>query len=129
MEGDESRSEPLDELDALIRRFAESGHVPEGAAIGEGGGAVHGRDGHDGDIRSFVYRGHEVQIATHYEVMIDGERWDGNLAVRQDGTVTYHGLPQYALPSAVKLIEAVIDTTYESPEAVRDAIRAADEEE
>lgn len=121
-------SEPADHLEALIRRFSESGYAPEGADIEDD----HARDGghdHGGDVRRFEYRGHTVEIATHYAVAIDGQPWEGHLAVHHDGTVTYHGLPQYAVPSAVELLQAVIDTTYEAPEAVRAAIEAARRDE
>ena len=129
MEGSDPSPERVDELDELIQRFAESGYAPEGADVDEALAARHDH-GHDGgdDVRRFEYRGHTVEIATHYEVAIDGEPWKGHLAARPDGTVTYHGLPQYAVPSAVELIQAVIDTTYEAPEAVRAAIEAAREE-
>jgi hypothetical protein len=129
MEGSDPSPELVDELDELIQRFAESGYAPEGAEVDEAHAAQHDH-GHDGgdDVRRFEYRGHAVEIATHYEVTIDGEPWKGHLAARPDGTVTYHGLPQYAVPSAVELIQAVVDTTYEAPEAVRAAIEAAREE-
>jgi hypothetical protein len=124
MERTESSREPAEELDSLIARFAESGYAPEGAEIDDDDHGGHGDDG----VRRFTYRGHEVEIATHYEITIDGQRWGGHLAPRVDGTVTYHGLPQYAVPSAVELIQAVIDTTYLAPEDVRAAIEAASED-
>jgi hypothetical protein len=123
MEGHEPRQESVDELDTLIERFADSGHAPDGAEI-EHDNHRHGDHDHDG-ARRFEYRGHDVEIVTHYEITIDGELWEGHLTPRLDGTVTYHGLPQYAVPSAVELVQAVIDTTYEAPEAVRAAIDAA----
>jgi hypothetical protein len=43
--------------------------------------------------------------------------------------VTYHGLPQYAIPSAVDLIRTVIDYDEDTPEELRAAFRAAQEEE
>ena len=126
MEGNDPNREPVEELDSLIQRFIESGYAPDGAEI-EGEHPEHG--GHDRDgVRRFEYRGHEVEIVTHYEITIDGEAWEGHVIARLDGTVTYHGLPQYAVPSAVALVEAVIDTTYEAPEDVRAAIEAAREE-
>ena len=129
MEGSDPRPEPVEELDVLIERFAESGYAPDGADLEDDGGHEHGPGhGEHGDVRRFEYRGHAVEIETHYQVAIDGKPWEGHLAVHNDGTVTYHGLPQYAVPSAVELIEAVIDTTYEAPEAVRAAIEAAREE-
>jgi hypothetical protein len=131
MEYTESGPEPVEELDELIRGFAESGYVPDGAEVE--GDQPHTHDhghghGTDGSVRRFEYRGHEVEIVTHYEVTIDGERWEGQMVVRVDGTVTYHGLPQYAVPSAVDLVRGVIDTGYEAPAEVLDAIRAAREE-
>jgi hypothetical protein len=130
MEYEEPSPEPVPELDEPLRAFAESGYVPSGADVAGNHPSGHGHHGdHGGGVRRFEYRGHEVEIATHYEVTIDGNRWEGDLAVLDDGTVTYHGLPQYAVPSAVDLLRAVIDTTYEAPEAVLDAIRVAREEE
>jgi hypothetical protein len=53
----------------------------------------------------------------------------GQIAVHLDGTVTYHGLPQYVVPSAVDLVRGVIDTSYEAPPDVLDAIHATQEAE
>jgi hypothetical protein len=134
MEYSERSSEPIEELRALLQGFVASGYAPSGAEVegdepgANGHGHGHGH-GTDGSTRRFEYRGHEVEIVTHYAVTIDGEPWDGQLLVRNDGTVIYHGLPQYAVPSAVDLIRGVIDTGYEAPEEVRNAIRAAREEE
>jgi hypothetical protein len=126
MEGNEPNREPVEELDSLIQRFADSGYAPDGAEL-EGDHPGHGDHDHDG-VRRFEYRGHQVEIATHYEISIDGEPWEGHVTARLDGTVTYHGLPQYAVPSAVALVQAVIDTIYEAPEDVRAAIEAARKE-
>ena len=132
-ENAEPSPEPVEELDALIQGFVESGYAPAGAELDDdhppahGNGHGHGR-GAEAGVRRFDYRGHEVEIITHYEVTIDGEPWDGHMVVRVDGTVTYHGLPQYAVPSAVDLLRGVIDTAYEAPEDVLEAIRAAREE-
>jgi hypothetical protein len=49
--------------------------------------------------------------------------------VLDDGSVIYHGLPQYAVPSAVDLIRTVIDYEEDTPEDLRAAFRAAREEE
>lgn len=121
----EPRPEPVEELDALIRAFAASGYAPSGAEIPDDH-AAHGH-GHGAGVRRLDYRGHAIEIVTTYQVTIDGEPWEGQIDVGSDGTVTYHGLPQYVVPSAVDLIRSVIDTAYETPEAVRQAIRAADE--
>jgi hypothetical protein len=131
MEGTEPSPDPVPELDALIEDFAASGYAPGGAELDDDHPSPHGHDhghGTHGNVRRFEYRGHQVEIETHYAVTIDGEPWRGEMSVRLDGTVTYHGLPQYAVPSAVDLVRGVIDTAYEAPEDVRDAIRAAREE-
>jgi hypothetical protein len=133
MEETEPDPDAVSELDALIRGFAESGYAPMGAHVDEDHPSVHASGhghghGTDAGVRRFEYRGHQVEIVTRYEVTIDGQPWEGQMVVRIDGTVTYHGLPQYAVPSAVELVRGVIDTAYEAPQDVRDAIRAAREE-
>lgn len=123
------KPEPEEELDALIETFAKSGYAPNGANIADDVTAEGHRHQHRGEsARRFEYRGHEVAIVTHYEITVDGAPWEGTITVNLDGTVTYHGLPQYIVPSAVDLLRGVIDTTYEAPEDVREAIRAAREE-
>jgi len=132
MAGNEARPDAVESLDTLIEQFAESGYAPSGAEV-EGDETRHDHHhgpGHGGEtgVRRLEYRGHDIEIATRYEVKIDGEPWEGHLMVQLDGSVTYHGLPQYATPSAVDLIQAVVDVRYEAPADVQDAIRAASEE-
>jgi hypothetical protein len=122
----------VDQLDELIRTFVARGYPAGGVAGGDDTGAEH-HEGHGGghgapSVRAFEYRGHQVRIVTRYEVTIDGEPWDQPMHVREDGNVTYHGLPQYLVPSAVELIRAVIDYGLEAPDEVRAAVRAAREE-
>jgi hypothetical protein len=128
----------MEELDKLAANFAAGGYEAEGGALEEARATAahqHGQDGPDathahGDaVRRFTHRGHEVEIATHYEVTIDGRRWDQHLGVLNDGSVIYHGLPQYAVPSAVDLIRTVIDFEEDTPEDLRAAFRAAQAEE
>jgi hypothetical protein len=134
----------MEELDKLAADFA-AGHYAAGGAELEGAPAgaphQHGQEhqhghgepaathGHGEGIRRFTHLGHEVEIVTRYEVTIDGQPWDQHLEVLPDGSVTYHGLPQYAVPSAVDLIRTVIEYGYEVPEDLREAFRAAREEE
>jgi hypothetical protein len=115
-----------DDLDELLKTFVESEYTPDGADIEGDDGHGHGH-GHEAgpSVREFEYRGHNVRIVTHYEVTIDGEAWTGPIHVLPDGNVVSHTLPQYLVPSAVDLISAVIDETYEAPEEVRAAIDAA----
>lgn len=60
-------------------------------------------------VRTVIHRGREIRIETTYQVTIDGEPLKGMLEVLGDGRVHYHGLPQYALPSAVDMVRRVID--------------------
>lgn len=112
-------------LDELIRRFADGGCVPAGADIEDGHGHEHTTEA---SVRTFTHRGHAASIVTRYDVIIDGEPWKQQIQVHHDGSVSYHGLPQYAVPSAVELVRGVIDHSYEAPEEIRAAIRAAQEE-
>jgi hypothetical protein len=95
-------------------------------------GIEHDHGGHDGHgqptVRVVDHRGHRIEIVTHYEITVDGELWDQHIDVLDDGNVTYHGLPQYVVPSAVDMVRAVIDSSYEAPEEIRDEVRAAREE-
>jgi hypothetical protein len=127
----------MEELDKLAADFADRGYVADGAELEDGPVArrhEHGHgepaptDGHGGGVRRFTHRGHEVEIVTRYQVTIDGELWDQHVEVLPDGSVTYHGLPQYAVASAVELIRTVIDYGYEVPDDLREAFRAAREE-
>jgi hypothetical protein len=127
----------MEELDKLAADFAARGYEADGAELpGEepAHGHEHGHEhpapahGHGDGVRRFTYRGHDVEIVTRYQVTIDGEPWDQHLEVLPDGSVTYHGLPQYAVPSAVDLLRTVIDYGFEVPEDLREAFRAAQEE-
>ncbi len=60
-------------------------------------------------VRTATHRGHEIRIETTYRITIDGEEFAGPLEVLDNGAVHYHGLPQYAVPSAVELMKRVID--------------------
>jgi hypothetical protein len=129
MEGSDPRPASVAGLDDLIRRFAGAGFAPSGADIEDdrpgGDGHEHGREG---SVREFTHRGHAVSVVTRYEVTIDGEPWEQQIHVQHDGSVSYHGLPQYVVPSAVDLVRGVIDHSYEAPEEIRAAIRSAQEE-
>lgn len=79
---------------------------------------LHGHGGHDESgpaavgptsVRTAYHKGHEIRIETTYNVTIDGRKLDTGLEVLDNGTVHYHGLPQYAVPSAVDLIKRIID--------------------
>lgn len=127
----------MEDLDKLAADFAARGYEPDGAELENDKPTathIHSHDqpaathGHGEGVRRFTHRGHEVEIATRYEVKIDGGLWDQHLEVLDNGSVTYHGLPQYAIPSAVDLIRKVIDYEEDAPEDLRAAFRAAREE-
>ena len=126
----------MEELDKLAADFAARDYAADGAELEDephehhhGHGEPAETHGHGGGVRRFTHLGHEVEIVTRYEVTIDGEPWDQHLEVMPDGSVTYHGLPQYAVASAVELLRTVIEYGYEVPEDLREAFRAAREEE
>ena len=127
----------MEDLDKLAADFAARGYAPEGAELADDqppSSEAHGHEqpaagqAHGTGVRRFTYRGHEVEIVTRYEVLIDGDPWIQHVEVLQDGSVTYHGLPQYAVPSAVDLIRRVIDYEEDAPDDLREAFRAAREE-
>lgn len=128
----------MEDLDKLAADFAARGYEADGAELENDGPAAtpgHGHDqpaathGHSEGVRRFTHRGHDVEIVTRYEVTIDCELWEQHVEVLDDGSVTYHGLPQYAVPSAVDLIRKLIDYQEDAPEDLRAAFRAAREEE
>jgi hypothetical protein len=129
MEGSDPCPASVAGLDELIRRFADGGCAPTGADIEDDRPDRHGHDhGAVGSVREFTHQGHTVSVVTRYEVTIDDEPWEQQIHVQNDGSVSYHGLPQYVVPSAVDLVRGVIDHSYEAPEEIRAAIRAAQEE-
>jgi hypothetical protein len=64
---------------------------------------------HDKSVRTFSHKGHEVSIATKYEVKIDGRVVHLPLIVTQDGQVQSHAIPNYSLSSAVDIVKTIID--------------------
>ena len=122
--GDPRMADGAERLDQLIRSFASGDYAADGIEHDHGG---HG--GHNGpSVRVFEHRGHRVEIVTRYEITVDGQPWDQHIEVLDDGNVVYHGLPQYLVPSAVDMVRAVIDSSYEAPEEIRAGVRAAREE-
>lgn len=60
-------------------------------------------------VRSAEHNGHTIQIETTYRILIDGDEFPDPIHVQDDGTVHYHGLPQYSTASAVDLLKVVVD--------------------
>lgn len=61
-------------------------------------------------VRSAEHNGHQIEIVTTYELRINGERLTGHLGVNADGTVHYHGVPNYATESAIDLAKQIVDS-------------------
>jgi hypothetical protein len=60
-------------------------------------------------VRTAEHKGHTIEIRTTYDVRIDGEPMEAHLGVSNDGSVHYHGLPNYSEASAIDLMRRVID--------------------
>ena len=101
--------------------------LPRASEHSQGGHGGHHEPGVTRTVRTATYRGHEIKIETTYRVTIDGEPLKGMLEVLDDGRVHYHGLPQYALPSAMDMLRRVIDH-FESRPQVEDEIGALSKE-
>jgi len=71
----------------------------------------HGSHGMD-SVRETIHRGKHILVKTHYDITIDGEAMSTDLSVSDDGSVHYHGLPNYAFASTMDLVRKVIDVSY-----------------
>ena len=121
------RDEMPDVPDEAAERLAPTARQLRGptTASGKYDAEDHDADG-GGSVRRREYRGHKIEIATRYEITIDGESWDQHVQVLDDGTVHYHGMPQYQPLSLVNLMERVIDVGYAAPQEVLDAAQGDD---
>jgi hypothetical protein len=114
----------------LLKTARDSGYgLPDASdSHGEHGGhGGHQAPGVTHSVRTVTHGGREIRIETTYKVTIDGEPLKGMLEVLGDGRVHYHGLPQYALPSAVDMVRRVIDYFGSKP-PVKDELNAGIEE-
>ena len=69
-----------------------------------------GHEGHSATtVRTATHNGHEIRVETTYTVTIDGEPLPGGLEVLDNGSVHYHGLPQYTMASALDMVRRVVD--------------------
>jgi hypothetical protein len=60
-------------------------------------------------VRRAEHAGHRLEIHTHYRILIDGQEFPDPIHVADDGTVHYHGIPQYSAPSAVDLVKVIAE--------------------
>ena len=66
-------------------------------------------DGHPVSVRRAEHAGHTIEIETTYRILIDGVEFPDPIHVENDGSVRYHGLPQYSSPSAIELMKRVVE--------------------
>ena len=60
-------------------------------------------------VRVAEYQGHRIVVRTHYEIEVDGKMVMGHVGVTNDGNVHYHPVPNLSFPSAVEMVEKLID--------------------
>ncbi len=72
-------------------------------------GVEHPVSHHGPSVRRFRHAGRNIEIETTYRITVDGEPFADTLHVDPDGSVHYHGLPQYGTFSAVELVKAIVD--------------------
>lgn len=64
-------------------------------------------------VRRLTHEGHDIEVHTSYKIVIDGREFPDTIAVMDDGSVRYHGLPQYATNSALELAVRIVDELLE----------------
>lgn len=60
-------------------------------------------------IRRATHCGREIEIHTTYKILVDGEPVREHVVALEDGTIHYHGLPNYSFPSAVELARRIVE--------------------
>lgn len=98
--------EGLGELLAGLRRGLDGLPSSQDTYEHHHGGGAHGETV---TVRTASHRGHEIRVETRYRITVDGQELDGPFEVLDNGAVHYHGLPQYAVPSAMELVKLIID--------------------
>ena len=100
----------IDRLNELTAPFREGKTQPPD------GYEVHEHPDH-GDpatsIRKATHCGRDIEVHTTYKIYIDGEPIEEHVVALEDGTVHYHGLPNYSFPSAVELARRIVDRSLE----------------
>ena len=93
-----SKTKPEDKLLSKLRD--DSYDLTEGIPSSE----------HDHEsVRRFEHAGREVEIHTSYRIIIDGQEFPDPIHVANDGSVHYHGFPQYSTRSAVELVKMIVE--------------------
>lgn len=106
-------------LGGLLTSLREGGQgLPAAHGHGMHGGHDHGDPETAASVREATHHGHKIRIETTYKITIDAKPLEGHMEVLDNGSVHYHGLPNYAVPSAVDLVKLVIDHFGTEPPAV-----------
>ena len=95
-----------DEIREITEPSAFLSHVTEH----EPPAGTHPHHGPLETVREVEYAGHRILIRTTYEIEVDGRPVVGHLGVANDGRVHYHPVPNLSFPSAVDLVQTLIDT-------------------
>ena len=77
-------------------------------------------------VREAMHNGKHIVVKTRYEVTVDEKPLGAHLRVADNGSVHYHGLPNYAFASMMDLVRKVIDAS--EAELPEDKIGRAKEE-
>ncbi len=101
----DKQNEKLERLLAPLR--ADKLAVPEGTSPPE----EHGHSDSFTTIRKATHQDKEIEIHTTYKILLDGEPLMAHTMVLDDGTVHYHGLPQYSFASAMDMARKIIETS------------------
>ena len=75
-------------------------------------GHAHGGDSFT-TVRESNYRCRAIRVETTYRITIDGEPLKTHTMVMDDGSIMCHGLPNYTFPSAVEMVQSLVDATIE----------------
>lgn len=71
--------------------------------------AHHGHGDSATSIRRATHCGREIEIHTTYKILVDGEPVREHIVALEDGTIHYHGLPNYSFPSAVEMARRIVE--------------------
>ena len=100
-----------EDLDRFVEPFREHRiELPVGYTVHHGN--------HGGPFtteREDQYCGKRIVVRTTYEITVDGRHLDAHMLVMDDGSVHYHGLPNYSFRSAMEMVRYAIDSELKDP--------------
>src|SRR5581483_7423088 len=100
----EANPDPRNALDAMALYLDEEARSHASAG--------HDHASHDQmmeSVREATYGAHHIMVRTTYQIEVDGKPVQGHILLSNDGSVQYHGLPNYSFASAVDLVKQLID--------------------